>query len=107
MVEHEGADEGAGAVAGAGEQGGERGRAGGGSAPAPLLRSPWWGGSRPESRLVWEGRVSGTAEEALREADPLARQAVEPGGHRLAVAVAAQVVGAHRVQGDQDEVGVR
>ena len=104
VVEHEGADEGAGAVAGAGEQGGEGRACRPAGRPAPLLRRPWWGGSRPVSRLVWEGSVSGTADEALANRSPSPARRSSAGGHRLAVAVAAEVVGAHRVQGHQHEV---
>ncbi len=69
VVEHEGADEGGGAVAGAGEQGGE-GRRARTERAHPVVAQAVMGGSRPVSRLVWEGRVNGTADEALANRSP-------------------------------------
>ncbi len=105
VVEHEGAEEGAGAVAGAGEQGGE-GRGLRTERAHPVVAQAVVGGQQSREQARMRGERERHRRGGVGEPHPLAGQPVEPGGHRLAVAVAADVVGADGVQSDQNEVWV-
>ncbi len=102
-VEHEGADEGAGAVALRREQRGQGGRPLGEGADAVVAQAVMRRQKAGEHAGVrWEGERH--RRRGLREAHPVARQAVEPGRFGCPVAIRADSVGSHRVEGHEQQI---
>ena len=68
--------------------------------------TPWTLGKRPVKNRGVRGIGDRAVRESLREADAVGGERVEGGSFNLFVAVAADMVGAQSVDGDEEDVGL-